>query len=309
MLRHGDRPCGDLQARRHRRAAGAAVRRGGARIPAADGRRAGGRHQCGRPAPSSATIGRTAADPRADGLDRTADGGALGASRDWSPTMPAPSTPNDTGPDDPAMMIFTSGTTGPPKGALHGHRVLLGHLPGVQMAHEFLPQPATGCGRRPTGPGPAACSTRCCPRFISACRWSRGRFEKFDPGAGAGADGEDAGAQRLHPADRAAHAEVGDRISAAASASICAPSARPAKRSAARPMSGAARRLGLYGQRVLRPDRMQLGARLLRRARRQPRRARSASPCPAIASRSSTASGRRCRRARSAQIAVAGPTR
>ena len=47
----------------------------------------------------------------------------------------------DTGPDDPAMMIFTSGTTGPPKGALHGHRVLLGHLPGMQMPHEFLPQP------------------------------------------------------------------------------------------------------------------------------------------------------------------------
>ena len=46
----------------------------------------------------------------------------------------------DTGPDDPAMMIFTSGTTGPPKGALHGHRVLLGHLPGMQMHHEFLPQ-------------------------------------------------------------------------------------------------------------------------------------------------------------------------
>ncbi|MBL8583906.1 MAG: AMP-binding protein [Rhizobiaceae bacterium] len=46
----------------------------------------------------------------------------------------------DTKPDDPAMMIFTSGTTGPPKGALHGHRVLLGHLPGVQFHHEFLPQ-------------------------------------------------------------------------------------------------------------------------------------------------------------------------
>lgn len=45
-----------------------------------------------------------------------------------------------TGPDDPAVMVYTSGTTGPPKGALHGHRVLLGHLPGVQMSHEFLPQ-------------------------------------------------------------------------------------------------------------------------------------------------------------------------
>jgi acetyl-CoA synthetase len=50
-------------------------------------------------------------------------------------------TAADTGPDDPAIMIYTSGTTGQPKGALHGHRVLLGHLPGVQFAHEFLPQP------------------------------------------------------------------------------------------------------------------------------------------------------------------------
>lgn len=48
-------------------------------------------------------------------------------------------TPVDTAADDPAMMIYTSGTTGQPKGALHAHRVLLGHLPGVQMHHEFLP--------------------------------------------------------------------------------------------------------------------------------------------------------------------------
>jgi len=47
----------------------------------------------------------------------------------------------ETSPDDPAMMIYTSGTTGPPKGALHGHRVVLGHLPGVEMPHDFLPQP------------------------------------------------------------------------------------------------------------------------------------------------------------------------
>ncbi|MFO1089286.1 MAG: AMP-binding protein [Hyphomicrobiales bacterium] len=40
-----------------------------------------------------------------------------------------------TSPEDPAMMIYTSGTTGAPKGALHGHRVLLGHLPGVSMTH------------------------------------------------------------------------------------------------------------------------------------------------------------------------------
>jgi acetyl-CoA synthetase len=49
--------------------------------------------------------------------------------------------PEETTPDDPAMMVYTSGTTGQPKGALHGHRVLLGHLPGVEYHHEFFPQP------------------------------------------------------------------------------------------------------------------------------------------------------------------------
>ncbi|QHQ37339.1 AMP-binding protein [Algicella marina] len=47
----------------------------------------------------------------------------------------------DTHPDDPAFISYTSGTTGPPKGALHAHRVLLGHLPGVELPHNFLPQP------------------------------------------------------------------------------------------------------------------------------------------------------------------------
>ena len=49
--------------------------------------------------------------------------------------------PVDTSADDPALMVYTSGTTGPPKGALHAHRVLLGHLPGIEFPHEFLPQP------------------------------------------------------------------------------------------------------------------------------------------------------------------------
>ena len=46
--------------------------------------------------------------------------------------------PVQTRAEDPALIIYTSGTTGPPKGALHAHRTLLGHLPGVEMSHNFL---------------------------------------------------------------------------------------------------------------------------------------------------------------------------
>jgi acetyl-CoA synthetase len=46
--------------------------------------------------------------------------------------------PRKTRPDDPALIIYTSGTTGSPKGALLPHRTVLGHLPGVEMSHDFL---------------------------------------------------------------------------------------------------------------------------------------------------------------------------
>jgi len=48
--------------------------------------------------------------------------------------------PADTAADDPALVIYTSGTTGAPKGALHAHRVLLGHLPGVEMPQDLFPR-------------------------------------------------------------------------------------------------------------------------------------------------------------------------
>jgi acetyl-CoA synthetase len=76
------------------------------------------------------------------GLMLSIDGGADSA-LDFHASLARASsgfTPVDTSADDPAMMVYTSGTTGPPKGALHGHRVLLGHLPGIETHHEFLPQ-------------------------------------------------------------------------------------------------------------------------------------------------------------------------
>lgn len=58
--------------------------------------------------------------------------------------LPATAPPQpmaETGPETPACLIYTSGTTGKPKGALHGHRMLMGHLPGVIVSHDMLGQP------------------------------------------------------------------------------------------------------------------------------------------------------------------------
>ncbi|WP_394887133.1 AMP-binding protein [Mesorhizobium sp. AaZ16] len=109
-----------------------------------------------------------------------ADGDAIDFHRlvaDHSPHFVA----EDTGPDDPAMMIFTSGTTGPPKGALHGHRVLLGHLPGVQTHHEFLPQPGDLLWTPADWAWAGGLLNVLLPGLYFGVPVVAGRFEKFDP--------------------------------------------------------------------------------------------------------------------------------
>src|SRR6266853_958341 len=90
-------------------------------------------------------------------------------------------TPVATAPDDPAMMIYTSGTTGPPKGALHAHRVLIGHLPGIEVPHEFFPQP----GDRMWTPADWAWAgglLNCLlPGLLYGVPVVARRFERFDP--------------------------------------------------------------------------------------------------------------------------------
>lgn len=69
--------------------------------------------------------------------------GASGPAEDFADALASASEEFETrasGPDDPALMIYTSGTTGLAKGALHGHRVVLGHLPGWTLMHGFPPE-------------------------------------------------------------------------------------------------------------------------------------------------------------------------
>ncbi|MEF8778209.1 MAG: AMP-binding protein, partial [Natronomonas sp.] len=45
--------------------------------------------------------------------------------------------PIETGPDTPGIIMYTSGSTGPPKGALHTQSVWLGHCPAFRMYFEL----------------------------------------------------------------------------------------------------------------------------------------------------------------------------
>ncbi len=49
-------------------------------------------------------------------------------------------TPVNTGKDEPAFLLYTSGTTGPPKGALVPQRALIGNLTGFELSHNGFPQ-------------------------------------------------------------------------------------------------------------------------------------------------------------------------
>ncbi|HET7849989.1 MAG TPA: acyl-CoA synthetase [Pseudolabrys sp.] len=109
-----------------------------------------------------------------------ADGKAVGFHAALSRAS-ADFTPEDTAADDPAMMIYTSGTTGQPKGALHAHRVLLGHLPGIELPHFPFPQN----GDRYWTPADWAWAGGLLDVLLPSLHYGvpvvARRFEKFDP--------------------------------------------------------------------------------------------------------------------------------
>jgi acetyl-CoA synthetase len=90
-------------------------------------------------------------------------------------------TPESTRPDDPALMIYTSGTTGQPKGALHAHGVLLGHLPGIEMPHEFFPQPGDRMWTPADWAWAGGLLDALLPSLLYGVPVVARRFDKFDP--------------------------------------------------------------------------------------------------------------------------------
>ncbi len=73
-------------------------------------------------------------------IDERREGSVL----DWGSLVAAGSASHKcvvTAAEDPVIIVYTSGTTGNPKGVLYPHRTLLGHLPGIEMPHDFFPKP------------------------------------------------------------------------------------------------------------------------------------------------------------------------
>ena len=117
----------------------------------------------------------------------------------------------DTSADDPALIIYTSGTTGNPKGALHAHRVVLGHLPNVEMCHDFLPRPGDLMWTPADWAWIGGLINALFAAWYHAVPIVGHRARKFEPQAAMADDGRLRHPQRVPAADRAEADAAGRR--------------------------------------------------------------------------------------------------
>ena len=259
----------DLQARRHRAAARDAVRcRGASAYRLAEFRRQGADHQCARASPSSREIRAKRCRPRAACCRSTAPATArVGFARRARARVVRLHRPVDTARGRSGADDLHLGHHRPAQGrAARATACCSAICPASNCRTSSCRSPATASGRRPTGPGPAVCSTCCCRACIYGVPVVARRFEKFDPEEAFALMARLRRAQRLHSADRAAHAARGRRIRAGATTSSCASIGSGGEALGARRSEWGTRRARPHHQRVLRPDRMQPGARRPARA-------------------------------------------
>jgi acetyl-CoA synthetase len=71
------------------------------------------------------------------------DGAPAGSRNFWDTIATAPRTFENvrTASEETAWISYTSGTTGMPKGSVQPHRMMLGHMPSLEFAYDFFPQP------------------------------------------------------------------------------------------------------------------------------------------------------------------------
>jgi acetyl-CoA synthetase len=89
------------------------------------------------------TLGAEVVVPVADelGVRSIVDGDAPGSLSELLAAASPRFAARDTAAEDPAYLIYTSGTTASPKGALHAHRSLFGNLPCMEIGNQRFPQP------------------------------------------------------------------------------------------------------------------------------------------------------------------------